>query len=113
MKKPMKFVLIGGGVLVGLFILLLIIAAIAIPILLPPAKMKAMATEKLTAALKHKVTVGDVHFNVLSGFDVKNLKIANRPGWAEQPLLAAKDISISYHLFPLLWGQVSLGEIVH
>ncbi len=112
MNKLMKFILMGIGVLAGLFVLLLVIAAIAIPILLPPAKMKALVTEKLSAAIHHKVSVGEVSFNVLSGFDVKNLVISNRSGWAAQPLLNAKDISISYHLLPLLWGQVSLKEIV-
>jgi hypothetical protein len=112
MNKLIKFILIGVGALVGLFVLLLVVAAIAIPILLPPAKMKAMVTDKLSAAIHHKVSVGDVGFNVLSGFDVKNLVISNRSGWATQPLLNAKDISISYHLLPLLWGHVSLKEII-
>ena len=82
MKKLFKFLLVGGGILLALFILLLIVAAIAIPILLPPAKMKSMVTEKLSAAIHHKVSVGDIHFNVLSGFDVKDLVISNRAGWA-------------------------------
>jgi hypothetical protein len=111
MNKFWKFVLWTGGILIGGFVLLLIAAAIIVPIVLPPAKLKAIASEKLTETLKHKVTIGDVHFNVLTGFEIKNLVIANRAGWSPKPLVAAKDISISYHLFPLLWGQVSLGEI--
>jgi hypothetical protein len=97
--------------MVGLFALLLIAAAIIIPIKFPPEKLKAMATEQLTQSLKHKVTIGSVHFNILSGFGIQDLVVANRAGWASTPLLQAADISISYHLLPLLWGQVSLGEI--
>lgn len=111
MNKFLKFVLWAAGLFVGAFVLLLIAAAIIIPIVLPPAKLKALATDKFTTALHHKVSIGDVRFNVLSGFSIKNLVIANRVGWDSRPLVAAQDISISYHLFPLLWGQVSLGEI--
>ena len=107
----LKYFLWAVGIVAGFFILLLAAAAIIVPIVLPPAKLKAMAMEKLSKALKHQVTLGDIHFNVLSGFDVKNLVIANRAGWDAKPMVAAKDISISYHLFPLLWGEVSLGEI--
>jgi|GEM_PF-5584613 len=111
MNKFVKLILWAVGLFAGAFVLLLIAAAIIIPIVLPPAKLKALATDKLTTALHHKVSIGDVRFNVLSGFAVKNLVVANRAGWDSRPLVAAKDISISYHLFPLLWGQVSLGEI--
>lgn len=111
MNKFLKFILWTTGIIAGAFILLLIAAAIIIPIVLPPAKLKALATDKLTTALHHKVSIGDVRFSVFSGFSVKNLVVANRAGWDSRPLVAAKDISISYHLLPLLWGKVSLGEV--
>src|ERR1039458_3628134 len=114
-KKPMnkflKFVLWTSGTFIAFFLILLATAAIIIPIKFPPEKLKAMATQKLSETLQHKVTLGDVNFNVFSGFQIKDLVVANRPGWAGKPLISAKEISISYHLFPLLWGQVSLGEI--
>src|SRR5580692_7674275 len=100
-KKPMnrflKFILWTVGVISGLFVLLLVTAAIIVPIVLPPAKMKSMATDKLSEILKHKVTIGDVGFNVFSGFQIKNLVVSNRVGWANNSLVSAKDISISYH----------------
>jgi len=111
LKKLFRFALIAGGLFAGLVVLLLIVAAIIIPIKFPPEKVKAMAVEKLSETLKRQVSIGAARFNVLSGFDIKNLKIANRPGWSEKPFVTAKDISISYHLWPLLWGEVSLGEI--
>jgi hypothetical protein len=111
MNKFLKFTLIGGGAFLGLLVLLVAAAAIIIPRKFPPEKLRAMASEELSKALHHKVTLGDVRFDILSGFQIKNLKIANRAGWAESPILAAKEISISYDLFPLLWGQISLGEV--
>lgn len=114
-KKPMnkfiKFILIGGGIFVGLILLLLVAAAIIIPIKYPPEKIKAMLVDELSTATKRKVSVGTVHFSLLSGFEITDLAIPNRPGWDPRPMVSAKDISISYHLLPLLWGEVSLGEI--
>ncbi|HEY5038887.1 MAG TPA: AsmA family protein, partial [bacterium] len=115
MPKPMnkffKFVLIAGGIFLGVLVLLMGGVAIYIHVNYPPEKLKAIAIEKLSETLKRKVTVGDVQFNVFSGFNIANLKISNRPGWSEGSFVTAKDISISYKLFPLLWGQIALGEV--
>lgn len=111
MNKFLKFILWTAGAFLALVVLLLAAAAIIIPIKFPPEKLKAMASEKLTETLRHKVTIGDVRFNILSGFKITGLKMANRAGWDPTPLVDAKVISISYDLFPLLWGQVSLGEV--
>ena len=111
MRKFIKFVLILGGI----FIVLLCGTAAYIKIKYPPEVMRKMATEKLSEALKRKVTVGDAGFNLLTGIEIKDLKISNRPGWAEGNMVVAKDISISYHLYELIMGyfsnQVILGEI--
>jgi uncharacterized protein involved in outer membrane biogenesis len=111
MTKFLKFVFWALGAFAVLVIVLLTGVWIYISVNYPPAKLKAMATSKLSETLKRKVTIGDVHFNVLSGFAVKNLHVGNRPGWANQDFVFAKDISISYKLVPLLWGQISLGQI--
>src|SRR5665213_349790 len=111
MGKFLKFIFWAVGAFTALVIVLLAGAWIYISVNYPPAKLKAMATSKLSETLKRKVTIGDVHFNVLNGFVVKNLHVGNRPGWVNQDFVFAKDISISYKLFPLLWGQISLGQI--
>ncbi|HVZ81157.1 MAG TPA: AsmA family protein [bacterium] len=112
MNKFLKIILWIIGGFVGLVVLLLAAAAIIIPIKYPPEKLKAMATEKLTETLHHQVAVKDVRFNILSGFKIQGLKVANRAGWDPTPIVDAKEISISYQLFPLLWGQVKLDEVV-
>jgi uncharacterized protein involved in outer membrane biogenesis len=111
MKKLLKWVFILGGIFAGLFIIALAAAAIIIPKKFPPEKLKAMATEQLTKTLHHKVSMQEVHFNVFKGLEIKKLKIADRAGWSEGNMVSADDISISYHLMPLLWKQISLGEI--
>ncbi len=114
-KKPMNkflsFILVTACVVAGLFVVLLGLAAIIIPAKYPPAKIKAMAVDYLSKTLQRNVSIEDAHFNIFSGFSIKNLKIDNRPGWLTGNMFSVADIAISYHLFPLLWGQVSLGEV--
>jgi uncharacterized protein involved in outer membrane biogenesis len=110
-RRFLKYIVWAVGAFTVFFVLLSAGAWIYITINYPPAKLKALATSKLSETLKRKVTIGGVHFNVLSGFAVTNLHISNRPGWADQDFIFAKDISISYELVPLLWGQISLGQI--
>jgi len=111
MGKFFKFIFWAAAAFAVLFIVLSAGAWIYISMNYPPAKLKSMAVAKLSETLKRKVTIGDVRFNVLSGFKVTNLHIGNRPGWINQDFVFAKEISISYKLFPLLWGQISLGQI--
>lgn len=111
MGKFFKFVFWAGSTFAALVMVLLAGTWVYISINYPPAKLKAMATSKLSETLKRKVTIGDVHFNVLSGFAVTNLHVSNRPGWVNRDFVFAKDIFVSYKLFPLLWGQISLGQI--
>ncbi len=111
MRLLIKIVLIIGVI----FVVLLGGTAAYIKIQYPPEKLKSIATEKLSAALQRKVSVGDANFNLMTGFEIKDLKISNRPGWAAGNMVVAKDISISYHLYQLVMGyfsnQVILGEI--
>jgi hypothetical protein len=111
MRKFFKFILIAGGAVAALVVILMATTAIVIQVKYPPAVLKKMATDKLTEALKRKVSVGDVRFNILSGFEITQLTVSNRPGWAPGNFLSADDISISYHIFPLLWGRISLGQV--
>ncbi len=111
MRQFWKFTLIAGGAFLALLVILMAAAAIIIHVKYPPAVLKKMATDKLSETLKRDVTIGDVRFNVLSGFEINQLTVSNRPGWAPGKFLSADEISISYHLFPLLWGQISLGQV--
>jgi hypothetical protein len=106
-----KFIFWSVGILTALFIVLFIGASVYISTNYPPAKLKAMAEDKLSETLKRKVVIGDVYFHVLSGFEVIDLHVGNRAGWADQDFVSAKDILISYHWLPLLSGKIALGEI--
>lgn len=115
MRKLLKFVLIASAVLAGIVLIGMIGVAGYIHVKYPPEKMKALATQKLSQVLHHKVSVGKVDFDFWNGFRITDLVISNRAGWMDTPLVAAKEISISYHLYELVagyfGGKVSLGEI--
>ena len=106
-----KFIFWAVGILAVLFVVLFIGASVYISANYPPAKLKAMAENKLSEILKRKVIIGDVYFHILGGFEVTDLHIGNRAGWADQDFVSAKDILISYHWLPLLSGKIALDEI--
>ena len=80
MRQFFKFVLIAGGVVAALLVFLLAAAAIIIPIKYPPAKLKALAVGQLSSALKRNVSIGDVHFNIFSGFEITKLAVSESSG---------------------------------
>jgi len=99
------------GVAVFLFIVLLVAASVYISVNYSPEKLKTIAINKLSETFKRKVVIGGVRFNVLTGFEITDLHIANRAGWTDQDFVIDKDILISYHLWPLFFGKFDLGEI--
>src|SRR5437660_26903 len=109
-NKVLKYTIVAGGILAGLVIVGMIGVAAYVHVKYPPAVMKSMATEKLSALLRHKVSVGNVAFNMFTGFKINDLKINNRDGWVDKPMVIAKDISISYHLLDLAMGYFA-GQI--
>ncbi len=106
-----KFIFWAVGILVVLFFVLFVGVDVYISSNYPSTKLKAMVEDKLSETLKRKVIIGDIYFHVLSGFEVTDLHIGNRVGWADQDFVSAKDILISYHWLPLLVGKIALGDI--
>ncbi len=113
-KNWLKIALIAGGVAAFLMAVMAVSAVILVKKKMPPEKMKSMAQETLSEQLGRKVTVGDVKFSFFKGFEIADLSIGNRkgPGWKPGDMVAAKRIAISYQLFPLLWFELRLGEIL-
>ena len=76
-KKVLKW----AGIVVGALIVILIIAAIALPYFLPLDKIKDMAAQKASEAIHRQVKIGKVSFNIFKGIELKDLSVSNRPGF--------------------------------
>ncbi|PIS31584.1 hypothetical protein COT42_00770, partial [Candidatus Saganbacteria bacterium CG08_land_8_20_14_0_20_45_16] len=63
MKKVLKWFGITAGILVGL----LVIGAVALPMLLPLEKIKDLAAQQISKAINREVKVEKVSFNLFEG----------------------------------------------
>lgn len=100
----------GLVLLVGLAVLA-VAAALVIPRFIPWDRVKTQAEEKISAAVKRRVTIGRVGFQVWRGFEIRDLRIDNAPGFSQDPFFTDDVVSVQYRLWPLLLGRVVLKSI--
>jgi uncharacterized protein involved in outer membrane biogenesis len=112
MLNGLKKVLKWFGIVLGSLIILLIIAAIALPYFLPLDKIKDMAAQKASEAIHRNVKIGKVSFNVFTGIELKDLSVSNRPGFSAAPFVSAGRIELKYDLWKLLGGTVAIDKVV-
>jgi len=108
LKKVSKWV----GIILGGILIILIIAAIALPYFLPLDKIKDMAAQKASEAIHRNVKIGKVSFNIFTGIELNNLSVSNRPGFSAEPFLSAGKIELKYDLWKLLKGTVAIDKVV-
>ncbi|MFH1710358.1 MAG: AsmA family protein [bacterium] len=108
LKKALKWV----GIIAGVIVVILIIAAIAIPHFLPLDKIKDMAAQKASETIHRNVKIGKVSFNIFTGIELSDLSVSNRPGFSSEPFLSAGKIELKYDLWKLLGGTVVIDKVV-
>src|SRR3989339_314485 len=107
MKKLFKWV----GIIVGALLAILIVGAIALPLLLPLDKIKDMATAKISEAINREVKIEKVSFNLFSGIQLEKISIANRKGFSDKPLISADGIELRYAFWPIFKRQLLIKEV--
>lgn len=109
-----KWLFYAAGGFALFFALFLGAAAVLLPKFLPPEKIRSLVIEQISKQLQRKVTVGEVRFHPLEGIRINDLQISNRPGepWDAGSFLKVRRIGVDYYLFPLLWGQLKIKEIL-
>ncbi len=119
MKKVLKWI----GIVFGAIVLLVVIASVALMFIVT----KDMIAEQMTRALNRQVTIGDINvsiFSVVSGIEVKDVKISNfktpaqiaalkgKPVAAGELFVGLKAFNFKLSFLPLLSGRVELRELV-
>ncbi|MEM2954965.1 MAG: AsmA family protein [Candidatus Nanoarchaeia archaeon] len=99
-------------IFISIFVILILIATVALPFLLPLDKIKDIAAQKLSEVLKREVKLGKISFNILKGFKLEDLYIGNREGFAKKPFVSAGSIELRYDLFSILKGKFNIKKIV-
>jgi AsmA protein len=103
MAKPIKILL---GV-VGVIVLLLVVAAIAIPLLFDPNDYRGHISKAVKDKTGRELALGEIKLSVFPWLRVRiaDVSLSNAPGFGDQPMAAAKEAAVGVQLFPLLFDR--------
>ncbi|MCX6828531.1 MAG: AsmA family protein [candidate division Zixibacteria bacterium] len=110
MNRLKKIILWSLIVIVGLIIILIA----GVSLFFPKEKAKAMAIEKISAALERKVAIDDVSLSFWGGLGIylEGIKIPNPPGFSGPGFLSAEALDVKVAIFPLLKKEVQISRLI-
>jgi AsmA protein len=108
MALPRKL-LIGAGVFLGI----LLVGAIALPLIVDVNSFKPLAESQAKAALGREVKIGSLELSLLSGgVKANTVSIADDPAFSRSPFLTAKSLKIGVEMIPLIFsGDVKVTSL--
>ncbi|ROO24581.1 hypothetical protein SAHL_15725, partial [Salinisphaera orenii YIM 95161] len=110
MKRVAKILL---GVL-GVLILLIVAAAIALPLLVDPNDYKPQINAAIEDQIGREVDIsGDIGLSVFPwlGVELGRVSVANADGFGDEPMATAQAAEISIKLLPLLSREIEVGTV--
>jgi AsmA protein len=108
--RVVKWVGIGGGVVVGLAVL----AALVLPSLVNLERYRAALASRAGKTLGREVTLGDLRVSLWGGIgaEARGIQIAQAPGFGAEPFLVADALRVRLQLLPLFRGQVKVSSAI-
>src|SRR6185312_1186530 len=95
----------GIRVAVGL-VVLVAVAALALPLFVNASTLRPVLESKLSAALGRKVQVAELHLALFSGgVAADGLSISDDPAFGPAPFIQAKAVKVSVSLLPLIFSH--------
>lgn len=92
--------------IVGIVIAVLVVVAIALPLLINVNSFRPQIESTLTSALGRAVKVGNLSLSILSGsVDASDLSVADDPKFSTGPFLQAKSLGVGVELMPLIFSK--------
>jgi AsmA protein len=107
MRKFKKIFLI----LILILLFIFVGGIIALRIVFPPEKVKAILIARMSEALHREVEIGAISVG-LGGLKVKGFKISEKPSFDKGTFVEAGQFLIKPKLLPLLKKQISINEIM-
>jgi hypothetical protein len=100
-------------VVVAALALIVIGAAVALKVMLPPEKLRAMIVPRIEEKVGSEVTLSDVRLRIFPRIAVRldDFAVANPPGFSAEPALRLDALELQVALWPLLRKQVELGRV--
>lgn len=91
---------------IGVVIVVLLVAAIALPALIDVNKYRPTLETQISAGLGRKVSIGNISLSILKGgATVDDLSIGDDPAFGRSPFLTAKELSVGVHILPLIFSK--------
>lgn len=110
MKKLFKWIL----ALAGMVIVLLVVAAIVLPMVVDPNDYKGEISAAVSKKTGRELNIGgEIKWSVFPsiGLELSDISLGNPEEFGEQPMLDIGEAGISVKFLPLLKRQVEIGEV--
>ncbi len=110
MKRPLKIIIWIAIVVIAL----LIVSIAGLVIFFPKEKARAMAIDKISAALDRKVTIDGISVSFWGGVGayLEGLKISNPGGFDGPDFVSAKALDVKVAIFPLLKKEIQVTRLI-
>jgi len=109
MSKTLRTILIAAAGLAAL----VFAAGIALKLMFPPAKLRALIMPKVEQAVGRPVAVRDFSLTVWTGLGVRlsGIELANAKGFAERPMVTIESVTLKVNLLGLLRRQLLVSSL--
>ncbi|HUJ33441.1 MAG TPA: AsmA family protein [Candidatus Acidoferrum sp.] len=93
-------------IVVGIIVVVLIIAVLALPMFIDANKFKPTLESDLSTSLGRKVAIGNISLSIFSGgVTVDDVSIGDDPAFSQSAFLSAKQLTVGVALLPLIFSQ--------
>ncbi|MGH9773732.1 MAG: AsmA family protein [Candidatus Acidiferrales bacterium] len=93
-------------IILGIVLVVLLIAIIAVPFLVDADSFRPTIEQKLSDSLGRKVTLGHLSASLLSGgITAENISIDDDPAFSRSPFLEAKSLEVGVEMRPLIFSR--------
>ncbi|UCC72886.1 MAG: AsmA family protein [Gemmatimonadota bacterium] len=108
LKVPRWLIVVAGALL-----LVVVAGTVALKVLFPPEKLRAMIVPRIEERVGSEVTLSDVRLRVFPRIAVRldDLAVANPPGFSADPALALEALELQVRFWPLLRKQLELRQL--
>jgi AsmA protein len=110
MNKLLKWVLAG----VGIVVVLLVVAAVVLPMIVDPNDYKDEISAVVLKDTGRELTIGgEIKWTVFPsiGLDLSDVTLGNRSGFGDEPILDIGDAGVSVKLMSLFSRKVQVGVV--
>ncbi len=110
-RKKSRFFKFAVGAAVG-FLALIIVAKVALKIILPPEKARAMVKAQVEAALNREVRIGNIGLSLFRGLVIEELEVSERPDFKAGVFGGVEAFELTIHWKALLRKKIVVDRVL-